>query len=90
MSALQTEYSLWSREPEAELVPALREPGIGFVPYSPLARGFPTGTIRSLDQLDEADFRRSDPRFEGNNLAANIRIGEQVGDRSADIGPLSR
>jgi aryl-alcohol dehydrogenase-like predicted oxidoreductase len=78
MTALQTEYSLWSRDPEAVLIPLLRELGIGFVPYSPLGRGFLTGTIRSLDQLDETDFRRSSPRFAGDNLAANIRIVEQV------------
>ncbi|PPF75364.1 aldo/keto reductase [Subtercola sp. Z020] len=78
IAALQTEYSLWSRDPEAEILPTVRELGIGFVPYSPLGRGFLTGTIRSLDQLDEKDFRRSNPRFEGENLEANIRIVEQV------------
>ncbi|MDQ1607344.1 MAG: hypothetical protein QOE16_76 [Microbacteriaceae bacterium] len=78
ITALQTEYSLWSRDPENEILPVVRELGIGFVPYSPLGRGFLTGTIRSLDQLDEADFRRANPRFEGENLAANIRIVEQV------------
>lgn len=78
VTALQTEYSLWSREPEAEILPVVRELGIGFVPYSPLGRGFLTGTIRSLDQLEETDFRRTSPRFEGDNLAANIRIVEQV------------
>ena len=61
VSAIQTEYSLWSREPEVELLPVLRELGIGFVPYSPLGRGFLTGSIRSLDQLDETDFRRNNP-----------------------------
>ncbi len=78
VTALQTEYSLWSRDPEKEILPVVRELGIGFVPYSPLGRGFLTGTIRSLDQLDESDFRRSNPRFEGDNLEANIRIVEQV------------
>jgi aryl-alcohol dehydrogenase-like predicted oxidoreductase len=78
VTALQTEYSLWSRDPEAELLPLVRELGIGFVPYSPLGRGFLTGAIRSLDQLDEGDFRRDNPRFAGANLAANIRIVEQV------------
>ncbi|MBG6054307.1 aryl-alcohol dehydrogenase-like predicted oxidoreductase [Salinibacterium sp. CAN_S4] len=78
VTAVQTEYSLWSREPEAEILPAVRELGITFVPYSPLGRGFLTGTIRSLDQLDDTDFRRSNPRFEGDNLEANIRIVEQV------------
>jgi aryl-alcohol dehydrogenase-like predicted oxidoreductase len=78
MAALQTEYSLWSRDPETEILPTLRELGIGFVPYSPLGRGFLTGTIRSLDQLDETDFRRANPRFAGDNLARNIAIVEKV------------
>jgi aryl-alcohol dehydrogenase-like predicted oxidoreductase len=78
VTALQTEYSLWSRDPEAEILPVVRELGIGFVAYSPLGRGFLTGAIRSLDQLDESDFRRNNPRFEGDNLEANIRIVEQV------------
>ncbi|MGO4105725.1 aldo/keto reductase [Leifsonia sp. YAF41] len=78
VTAVQMEYSLWTRDPEAAVLPVLRELGIGLVPYSPLGRGFLTGTIRSLDQLDESDFRRSNPRFEGENLAANIRIVEQV------------
>ncbi|PJJ55345.1 aldo/keto reductase [Compostimonas suwonensis] len=86
MTALQTEYSLWSRDPEAEILPVLRELGIGFVPYSPLGRGFLTGAIRSLDQLDEDDFRRANPRFEGENLAANIRIVEQVDAVASEIG----
>ncbi|TFC22698.1 aldo/keto reductase [Cryobacterium glucosi] len=85
VTALQTEYSLWSRDPEKELLPLLRELGIGFVPYSPLGRGFLTGTIRSLDQLDASDFRRSNPRFEGENLAANIRIVEQVDAVAAEL-----
>jgi aryl-alcohol dehydrogenase-like predicted oxidoreductase len=78
ISALQTEYSVWSREPEREIVPTLRELGIGFVPYSPLGRGFLTGTMRSLDDLDEADFRRYQPRFQGDNLADNIAIVEVI------------
>jgi aryl-alcohol dehydrogenase-like predicted oxidoreductase len=78
ISALQTEYSVWSRDPEKEILPTLRELGIGFVPYSPLGRGFLTGTLRSLDRLDEADFRRYQPRFQGDNLAANIAIVEVV------------
>jgi aryl-alcohol dehydrogenase-like predicted oxidoreductase len=85
-TALQTEYSLWSRDPEQEILPLVRELGIGFVPYSPLGRGFLTGTIRSVDQLDEDDFRRSNPRFEGENLAANIRIVEQVDAIAGQIG----
>ena len=86
LTALQTEYSLWSRDPEAEILPVVRELGIGFVPYSPLGRGFLTGTIRSLDQLDETDFRRNSPRFEGENLQANIRIVEQVAAVAAELG----
>jgi aryl-alcohol dehydrogenase-like predicted oxidoreductase len=78
ISALQTEYSVWSRDPEREILPTLRELGIGFVPYSPLGRGFLTGTLRSLDGLDEADFRRYQPRFQGDNLAANVAIVEVV------------
>ncbi|HEV7565724.1 MAG TPA: aldo/keto reductase [Microbacteriaceae bacterium] len=85
ITALQTEYSLWSRDPEDEILPVVRELGIGFVPYSPLGRGFLTGTIRSLDQLDEADFRRANPRFAGENLAANIRIVEQVDAVASEI-----
>jgi aryl-alcohol dehydrogenase-like predicted oxidoreductase len=78
ISALQTEYSIWSRDPEGEILPTLRELGIGFVPYSPLGRGFLTGTLRSVDQLDESDFRRFQPRFQGDNLADNIAIVEAV------------
>ena len=78
ISALQTEYSVWSREPETEIVPTLRELGIGFVPYSPLGRGFLTGRLRSLDVLDDSDFRRHQPRFQGENLEANAAIVEVV------------
>lgn len=78
VTAVQTEYSLWTRDPEAELLPALRELGIGFVPYSPLGRGFLTGRIRSVDQLDENDFRRNNPRFEDEALAANLRIVDVI------------
>ncbi|WP_104180773.1 aldo/keto reductase [Arthrobacter sp. B0490] len=86
VTALQTEYSLWSRDPEQEILPLVRELGIGFVPYSPLGRGFLTGTIRSVDQLDESDFRRRNPRFAGENLQANIRIVEQVDDVARQLG----
>lgn len=85
VTALQTEYSLWSREVEAEILPVVRELGIGFVPYSPLGRGFLTGTIRSLDQLEHTDFRHTDPRFAGDNLEANIRIVEQVDAVAAEL-----
>jgi aryl-alcohol dehydrogenase-like predicted oxidoreductase len=86
VTAIQTEYSLWTRDPEAEVLPTVRELGIGFVPYSPLGRGFLTGTIRSLDQLSEDDFRRFNPRFEGDNLEANIRIVEQVDEVAREVG----
>ncbi len=78
ISALQTEYSVWSRDPEEEILPTLRELGIGFVPYSPLGRGFLTGALRSLDDLDEGDFRRYQPRFQGDNLADNVAIVEVI------------
>jgi aryl-alcohol dehydrogenase-like predicted oxidoreductase len=84
ISALQTEYSVWSRDPEREILPTLRELGIGFVPYSPLGRGFLTGTLRTLDDLDEEDFRRFQPRFQGDNLADNIAIVEVI-DRLASV-----
>jgi aryl-alcohol dehydrogenase-like predicted oxidoreductase len=82
ISALQTEYSVWSRDPEREILPTLRELGIGFVPYSPLGRGFLTGALRSLDDLDDSDFRRYQPRFQGDNLAGNVAIVEVI-DRLA-------
>jgi aryl-alcohol dehydrogenase-like predicted oxidoreductase len=78
ISALQTEYSLWSRDPEAEILPTLRELGIGFVPYSPLGRGFLTGALRSVDALAPDDFRRYSPRFQGDNLEANIAFVERI------------
>jgi aryl-alcohol dehydrogenase-like predicted oxidoreductase len=86
VTAVQTEYSLWSREPEDELIDVLRELGIGFVPYSPLGRGFLTGAIRTADQLDESDFRRGNPRFAGDNFAANLRIVDEVAAVAADAG----
>lgn len=84
VTAVQTEYSLWSREPEAELLPLLRELGIGFVPYSPLGRGFLTGAIRSVETLAENDFRRSNPRFV--NLDANLAIVDAVGAVADEAG----
>ena len=86
ISALQTEYSIWSRDPEAEILPTTRELGIGFVPYSPLGRGFLTGAVRSVDQLDERDFRRFSPRFQGDNLEANISIVEAVDRVAKSVG----
>ncbi len=76
VAAVQSEYSLWTRDPEADVLPLLRELRIGLVAYSPLGRGFLTGQIRSVDQLPEGDFRRSNPRFE--NLDENLRIADQV------------
>jgi aryl-alcohol dehydrogenase-like predicted oxidoreductase len=78
ITALQTEYSIWARQPEAEIIPTVRELGIGFVPYSPLGRGFLTGTVRTLDGLADDDFRRFQPRFQGDNLARNIGIVEVI------------
>ncbi|MFV2197508.1 aldo/keto reductase [Nocardiopsis sp. LOL_012] len=78
VAAVQTEYSLWSREPEEELLPVLRELGIGFVPYSPLGRGFLTGALRSPDQLDEGDFRRTTPRFAKDNFERNLGLVDEV------------
>ncbi|MET0784614.1 aldo/keto reductase [Orlajensenia leifsoniae] len=86
VTAVQTEYSLWSRDPEAEILPVLRELGIGFVPYSPLGRGFLTGALRSVDQLEPSDFRRSNPRFEGENFDANLRIVDAVEQVAAEVG----
>jgi aryl-alcohol dehydrogenase-like predicted oxidoreductase len=78
ISALQTEYSLWSRDPEAEILPTVRELGIGFVPYSPLGRGFLTGRYRSPDTIGEGDFRRTDPRFSRDHFDSNLAIVEAV------------
>ncbi|MFE9812305.1 aldo/keto reductase [Streptomyces sp. NPDC005548] len=77
LAAVQSEYSLWTRNPEAAVLPVLRELGIGFVPYSPLGHGFLTGTIRSLDDFDDA-WRRNNPRFTAENLQHNLRIVEEV------------
>ena len=70
ITALQTEYSLWTRDPEKELLPLLRELGIGFVPYSPLGHGFLTGKIESPDDLSADDWRKTNPRFTGENSSA--------------------
>jgi aryl-alcohol dehydrogenase-like predicted oxidoreductase len=78
ISALQSEYSLWTRDPEAEVLPTVRELGIGFVAYSPLGRGFLTGRLRSLSDLEENDFRRTIPRFQGDNFARNLELVEGV------------
>jgi len=79
ITALQTEYSLWSREVEGDILPTLRELGIGMVPFSPLGRGFLTGTIRSPEQFDDdSDFRKGNPRFSGENFQRNLRIADEV------------
>ncbi|QZN96525.1 aldo/keto reductase [Symbiopectobacterium purcellii] len=78
ITALQTEYSLWTRDVEAEILPACRRLGIGFVPYSPLGRGFLSGTLRSPEDLAPDDFRRTNPRFMGDNFAKNLALVEQV------------
>ena len=78
VTALQTEYSLWTRDPEAEILPLVRELGIGFVAYSPLGRGFLTGRLRSRDQFDPSDFRADNPRFTEGNFEHNLRIVDEV------------
>src|SRR5262249_13032048 len=78
ITALQSEYSLWTREPEDEVLETVRELGIGFVPFSPLGRGFLTGEVRSIDDLAETDFRRFLPRFQGDNFRRNLDVVEQV------------
>jgi aryl-alcohol dehydrogenase-like predicted oxidoreductase len=78
ITALQSEYSIWERDVEDDILPACAEHGIGFVPYSPLGRGFLTGQITSLADLPESDWRRNDPRYNGDNFAANLKIVDVV------------
>jgi aryl-alcohol dehydrogenase-like predicted oxidoreductase len=85
ITALQSEYSLWTRDPEPEVLPLLRELGIGFVAYSPLGRGFLTGQIRSTD-FDDGDNRKTNPRFEGENFQRNLRAAEEVEAIAAEVG----
>ncbi len=80
VSALQTEYSLWTRDPEDEALPTCRELGIGFVAYSPLGRGFLTGRFRTIDDLPPDDYRRNSPRFQGDNFQRNLDLVERVGE----------
>jgi aryl-alcohol dehydrogenase-like predicted oxidoreductase len=86
ISALQTEYSLWSRDPEDEILPAVRELGIGFVAYSPLGRGFLTGRFRSLDDLEPTDFRRRSPRFQGENFQKNLDVLARIEELAREKG----
>ena len=86
IAAVQSEYSLWTRDPEAGVLATCRELGIGFVPYSPLGRGFLAGRFASPDELDENDFRRSGPRFTGQNLDANLRLADKVKEIAAEKG----
>jgi aryl-alcohol dehydrogenase-like predicted oxidoreductase len=86
IAALQTEYSLWSREPEDEILPTVRELGIGFVAYSPLGRGFLTGRIATPDELEESDFRRHAPRFQSDNFRKNLPIVNELGRMATDKG----
>jgi len=86
LAALQTEYSLWTRDPEAELLPLLRELGIGFVPYSPLGHGFLTGTIRSPEDLAADDWRKNNPRFTEGNFEKNLRIVDEVEVVASEVG----
>ena len=78
IAALQTEYSLWSREPEDEILPMVRELGIGFVPYSPLGRGFLTGRFKSVDDFEPDDYRRNSPRFQGENFRKNLALVDEI------------
>ena len=86
ITALQTEYSLWTRDPEDELLPLVRELGIGFVAYSPLGRGFLTGQITSPDDFDDGDFRKHAPRFQGENFQRNLDLVQRVKDIAAAKG----
>jgi aryl-alcohol dehydrogenase-like predicted oxidoreductase len=80
ITALQTEYSLWSRDPEDEILPLCRELGIGFVPYSPLGRGFIAGRFKKFDDLPADDFRRNSPRFQGENFPRNLELASRIAD----------
>ncbi len=86
ISALQTEYSLWSREPEDEIIPTCRSLGIGFVPYSPLGRGFLTGAYKSIEDFRSDDFRRSSPRFQGANFEKNLELVRHIQALAAEKG----
>jgi len=86
ITALQSEYSLWTRDPEPDVLPLLRELGIGFVAYSPLGRGFLTGQIKSTADFDDSDNRKTNPRFEGENFEQNLRAVAEVEAIASDVG----
>ncbi|MGW1373537.1 aldo/keto reductase [Streptomyces sp. NPDC002446] len=86
IAALQSEYSLWTRGVERDILPTARELGVAFIPYSPLGRGLLTGALTSVDELAADDIRRGQPRFQGDNLAANLHLVQQVRALAADIG----
>jgi aryl-alcohol dehydrogenase-like predicted oxidoreductase len=86
ITALQTEYSLWSRDVEAEILPTCRELGIGFVPYSPLGRGFLAGRFSNQGEIEEGDFRASNPRFQGENFERNQRLADKVREIAEEKG----
>lgn len=89
ITAVQSEYSLWTRDPEAQVLPTCRKLGIGFVPYSPLGRGFLTGAITSPDHFDGDDYRRHSPRFQGENFAKNLELVAKVKELAARYGCTS-
>ena len=80
ITALQTEFSLWTRDPEDEILPTVKELGIGFTAYSPLGRGFLTGRFKTLDDLDKDDYRRHSPRFQGENFEKNLKLIDKIND----------
>lgn len=86
IAALQTEYSLWSRDPEDEILPTLRELGIGFVAYCPLGRGFLTGRFRRFEDIPEGDYRRSSPRFQGENFQKNLALVDRIREMAGEKG----
>ncbi len=86
VSALQSEYSLWERNLEADIIPVLRELGIGLVPFAPLGRGFLTGEVKRAEEYPEGDFRRGDPRYQGENFDANVRAAEAVREMARSLG----
>jgi aryl-alcohol dehydrogenase-like predicted oxidoreductase len=86
IAALQTEYSLWTRDPEAEILPAVRELGIAFVAYSPLGRGFLTGQFKKLDDLPSDDVRRNHPRFQGENFQKNLDLVKKIEQTAQALG----